>query len=345
MFSSRLPLPALIELCRAIRHQMDAGLTLARAMKQQGQSGPLAVRPVARRIAEHLHKGRDLKSVLEEERRCFPPLFLALSGVAEDTGKLPEVLKEMEDYFTLQVSLKRQFIRQITGPILRFVFAVLFLGGVIWLLGVIGDMRGPSPVSVMGMKGGRDALLFVGSIFGSILFMIFIYWYLKAVLERGEGIDRLLLSIPGIGGLMRALALSRFSMGMGLTMEAGVPVPEALRLSLNATNNAAYAAAIPKAQAGVEQGNTLTEALKETWLFPEEYLAIVETAEVSGKEPDTFERQAKWYHEEAARRMAMLATAAGWAVWVLVAAFIVAFILSMAFMYIGMIDQAASGRF
>ena len=193
------------------------------------------------------------------------------------------------------------------------------------------------------MKGGRDALLFMGTIFGSIFFLIFIYWYLKTVLERGEGIDKLLLSIPGIGGLMRALAVSRFSMGMGLTLEAGVPVPEALRLSLNATNNAAYAAAIPKAQAGVEQGNTLTEALKETWLFPEEYLSIVETAEVSGKEPDAFERQAKWYHEEAARRMATLASMAGWAVWILVAAFIVMFILSMAFMYIGAIDQATRG--
>ena len=145
MLSSRIPLPALIELCRAIRHQMDAGLTLARAMKQQGQSGPLAVRPVARRIAERLHKGHDLKDVLEGERKYFPPLFLALSGVAEDTGKLPEVLKEMEDYFTLQVSLKRQFIRQITGPILRFVFAVLILGFVIWILGVIAECAGRAP--------------------------------------------------------------------------------------------------------------------------------------------------------------------------------------------------------
>jgi type IV pilus assembly protein PilC len=96
LFSSRIPLSSLIELCRALRHNLSAGLRLVDVFRQQAKRGPARVRPVAERITQELERGGDLEGALEREKAAFPPLFLGLASVAEQTGNLPEVFRELE---------------------------------------------------------------------------------------------------------------------------------------------------------------------------------------------------------------------------------------------------------
>ena len=48
LFSSRLSLSNLIELCRSLRHYLGAGLPIVDAFRQQANKGALAIRPVTR---------------------------------------------------------------------------------------------------------------------------------------------------------------------------------------------------------------------------------------------------------------------------------------------------------
>jgi type II secretory pathway component PulF len=328
MFTSRLSLTSLIPFCRALRHQMQAGLTLAQAMKHQGKKGPLAVRPVAERIAERLVEGESFKAALKEERDRFPPLFLTLSAVAEETGQLPEVLREIEEYFELQVQQWKKFLSMIAWPAFQFVMAILVMALLIWLLGMIAGNDKPV-ITVFGLYGGTHAVLFL---LGWVALIVGIgagYWLLKEVLRSGGLIDSILLQIPVIGGCMRTFAIGRFSMGMALTMEAGVPIPDAARLSLYATGNGGFDAQGKKVAKVLKEGQTLTMALKETALFPEDYLSAVDNAEESGMEPDVFRRLAEQYHENGTRAMKLLTMVAGGLVWFLVASMIIYFIYSL----------------
>lgn len=329
MFSTRLSLVTLIPFCRALRHQLEAGLTLAQAMKMQARKGPLAVRSVAQRIADRLAEGDSLRDALKEERDHFPPLFLTISAVAEETGKLPEVLRELEDYFELQVQLWRKFLAMIAWPVIQFVLAILVLAALIWIMGLMPKgLNGKPVITVFGLYGEVHAILwlfgwalFVGGILGG-------YWVAKEVFRSGA-IDRFLIHVPVIGGCMRTLAIGRFSMGMALTLEAGVPTPEAARLSLYATGNGAFDAESKKVANLLREGQTLAWSLRESALFPEDYLAAVENAEESGTEPEVFNRLAQQYHEKGTTALKMLAWAATGLVWFLVAAVLIYFIFSL----------------
>ena len=79
--------------------------------------------------------------------------------------------------------------------------------------------------------------------------------------------------------------------------------------------------------------------------FPEEYLQIVEVAETSGTVPETLERLGPQFEDQARRSLGALAAALGWLVWIAVAAFIVFIIFSIVLTYVGMINDAASGKF
>src|SRR5438132_14091725 len=107
-FSGRLPVASLIEMCRTMRHYLGAGLTLRDVFRQQARKGSAALRPVAERISQGLERGEDLEAALNREKAAFPPLFLAMASVGEHSGMLPEVCTELEKYFTLQRTLRRQ---------------------------------------------------------------------------------------------------------------------------------------------------------------------------------------------------------------------------------------------
>src|SRR5262245_42272411 len=121
MFSSRLSLSVLIELCRSLRHYLGAGLTLTDVFAQQAKRGPAVFRPAAARTAADLTRGDALEDALKREAKLFPPLLLSLASVGERTGMLPEVFSELERYFLRQKELRNQFIARTAWPAIQFV--------------------------------------------------------------------------------------------------------------------------------------------------------------------------------------------------------------------------------
>jgi type II secretory pathway component PulF len=300
---------------------LEAGLTMAQAMKHQAKSGPAAIRPVAKRLASHLEEGDDLQTALKEVADRFPPLYLAIGSVAEETGTLPEALRELEEFFTLQLSLWKKFIAQITWPCVQFVLATLAISGLIWILGFLGaDKFG---MNVFGLSGASGAAIFFFTTWGIVAGFFVMIWFFRNVVGRGPAIDRFLMWLYALGPMLEAMALSRFSLSMSVTMEAGVPIPKAAKLSLESTSNYAYIDRVKPVQSMLKEGQTLTEALRAQHLFPEVFLDIVHTAEISGKEPESFYRQSKQYNEIAEMRLKILTQAAYWVVWGTVAVFIV----------------------
>jgi type II secretory pathway component PulF len=316
---------------------LEAGLTMAQAMKHQAKSGPAAIRPVAKRMAQQLEEGDDLQAALKEVADRFPPLYLAIGSVAEETGTLPEALRELEEFFTLQLSLWKKFIAQITWPCIQFVLATLVVSGLIWLLGIIAG--GSHGMSVFGLQGASGAAVFFFGVWGIVLGFFILLFFFRNVVGRGPMIDRVLMRLYAIGPMLEAMALARFSLSMAVTMDAGVPIPEAVKLAMKSTSNFAFIDRIPQTQSMLREGMSLTEALKEQHLFPEVFLDIVHTAEISGKEPDTFQRQAKQYNEIAEMRLKILSTAAYWVVWGIVAIFIILLIFNIYGQYLNQLGK------
>lgn len=337
--SSRLSYSELSELCRVLRHCVGAGLTVANVFRQQAGRGRAQLRPAAARIATALENGDSLEDALARERPTFPHLFVALLRVAENTGMVPEVCGELEKYYARQDMLKRRFLAQITWPVIQFFLAVFVLAALIWIMGLLaGRNPGQPPFDPLGLGllGTRGALIFLAVIFGTLGGVFAAYRIARRKLQ-GPAVDARLLRVPALGPCLRALALGRFSLALGLTTEAGMVLPRALRLSFRATDNDAFAAASSKAEKVVKAGDELARALGRTGLFPEEYLHIIEVGEESGRLPEVLRQQAVHYDDEAGRRLKALAATAGYGTWTLVAIFIIIAIFRIALSYIGML--------
>jgi type II secretory pathway component PulF len=334
MFSSKIPLSNLVELCRVLRHSLGAGLTLRDVFRQQAERGAAAVRPVALRIRSALDQGESLEAALEEERHRFPPLFLALASVGEQTGQLPEIFGELEKYYALQQKLRRQLISQSFLPVVQLVIAFGVIAILIFVLGIIGQAHpGSKPPGILGFTGAAGSIVFLLLSFGTIGLLVGAYLILTRAFQQKPFFDALLLRIPVLGPCAEALVLGRFAVALQLTLETGMPIQRAMRLSLEATGNTAFAAHAGTVNEALKGGEDLTAAVSRCRLFPTEFINMIAVAEEGGRVPEMMRHQAEHYYEEAARRLTVLTKLLTFGIWLLYAIFMVIAIFRIANIY------------
>ncbi|HLJ95601.1 MAG TPA: type II secretion system F family protein [Gemmataceae bacterium] len=326
LFATKLPLSSLIEFCRVLRHNLGAGLTLLHVFRQQAERGPRPVRPIADRISQDLEQGESLEVALKREQAAFPHMFVAMATVGEQTGCMPDVFAELEKYFVLQQKLRRQFFSQIAWPLLQFFAAPFVIALMLFVLAIFDSPMTPLGPAYKGVWGAAKFLL---HFFGTIAALVAGYYVITHILHRRPTVHALLLRLPVIGPCLSAIALSRFCLALRLTMNTGMPITKALRLSMRATGNDAFAVRAERAMVAVKEGEDLAQALRETRVFPEDFLDILANAEEGGRVPEVMEHQMEHYTEESRRRLSILTHTASGMIWLAVAGTLIFLIFSI----------------
>jgi type IV pilus assembly protein PilC len=334
LFSRRLSLASLIDLCHVLRVSLGAGIALRDVFRQQSQRGPAAVRALAMRIHKQLDRGNSLETALEAEREVFPPLFLSMAGVGEATGHLPEIFGELERYYRGQQQLRRYLRSRTIVPALQFLLAVLIIAGVLIVLGSINAARGAAPPRIFGLSGVGGAVLFLGLVLTGIVVGFAAFSIIARKLLHRPAVDAVLLHVPRLGPCLKTLALGRFSLALQMTLDSGMSVAQAVRLALAATGNGAFVGATPAAEQALKKGEPLTAALSKTGLFSREFLDMVAVGEESGRVPEVLRHQAQHYAEEAQQRMTALSRTITGAVWLAYVVFMAAAIFQIAGIYL-----------
>ncbi len=324
MFFARHSPKDLAGWCSAIKHGHGAGLPLVKVFDTLARSGPRGLRAAATSIRDALKSGDSLDDAVKKFVPNAPPVFRAMTVVADQTGHIPEVFGQLEIYFREQEKLERQFRAQAARPVIQFVLAVFILTAVVFTLAFIG----PQAEAVFG--GGPKRLVFGMVAVGLLIGAAFVLFrYLKNSAERQAKIGAFLLRLPTVGGCLTALAMGRFCLAMKLTMDSSLPVERAVQLSLEATGIEAFTEQGKHIGKQLERGAELAEAVGENPVFPPEFLAVLAVAEVSGQIPEVMARQAVHYREEATRRFASLTRQMNFALSVVVGLSLIAAIFTL----------------
>jgi type II secretory pathway component PulF len=137
------------------------------------------------------------------------------------------------------------------------------------------------------------------------------------------------------------MALARLAWSMNVTMNAGMEIRRALKLSLRSTQNARYTDQIPVIDAEITAGNSIHDAFCRAGGYPVEFLDTLAVGEDSGKVVESMGLLARQYQDRARAALVILTTIAGWIVWAAVASLIIVLIFRIFSFYIGAINAAA----
>lgn len=286
---------------------------------------------LGRYLVEHLQAGRSLGDSLEAYPSPLPHLFVSMIQVGEETGRLPESLRSLEEYYQLQEQMVAKLRGRVTILLVQLGLAILVIAAVI---GITTTLMPGGGVSLFGLRGWGGALGFVGICTGILVALFLFVRFCRRAIQTNGFISRTARKLPGLGPFLEALLLSRFALALRLTMDSSLALPRALKLSFAATADATFIRRGKVAIDGIRNGKDLSVALARTDLLPPMFLEVLTIGEISGVVPERMGQMAQEYHEESVRRAKGLVRWISLGLWGLYAVVVILAIFRVAGMYL-----------
>ena len=347
LFAPRISIKELAQLSRRVSTGLSAGVDVRRVWSREASAARGGMRHPLKEISQSVDRGVGVTDAVLATGAYFPPLFREIVRVGEQTGKLPEMLRQLSDEYDQQLKLRRIFVGVIFWPLLQLAAALAIVGFIIWVMGIIAQANGGEPIDILGfgLVGNKGLLIYLMILFWISLVCAILYGGIRRGLLWAAPLQRAIMRIPKVGSSIRTLALARLAWTMHVTLGAGMDLSRALRLSLASTRNVQFISQTEAVVRSVSHGREIHEALVETGAFPIEFLDTVEVGERSGRLAESMEVLSRQYQDEARSALQVLGVVAGFVVWSMVAVLIIVLILRIFSFYVGVINEAASGRF
>ncbi len=291
-------------------------------------------------VSRRIDAGQTVGEALEAQR-YLPPLAVEMINVGEQTGKLERVLRQLAEHYENILSLRRVFLMGLAWPLIQLFISVTVVGFLIWILGVIAESNGGQGIDMLGIGIGARGLWNYLNIlvFAALVVIVPIVFIQQGFLFTGP-LMRIMLRIPLIGPCLQYLALSRVAWALSMAIDAGMSAIASLRLALRASQNIYYSSAWPAVEQALERRCPMADALRASGRFPEEFLMVLETGELSGMVSETLDRHAADLRERAQALLRTLTVLAGTACSLAVMLIIGAVVLRMGMSYVNMLNDA-----
>jgi type II secretory pathway component PulF len=341
---------SLIQLCHRVGTAVRSGIDARRVWEMEERHATGALRGALSGIRQQVAAGGTVAEGMHAANGFFPPMFVQMVAVGEQTGKLDEVLHRLAEHYEHLASMRRNFWIGVAWPLFELVFAVLVIGLVIFITGIIGAARGGEAMDVLGwgLVGTRGAILWFvlcGCIAGGIALAA------HALIRGWLGPQPVLaaMRIPVLGTCLESLALSRLTWALALALDSGMDARRAVTLSIRSAQNPYYESALPRVAAGIRANRQFHESFADGGVFPGDFLQQLEAAEMAGATTEALLRLAKEYEDRARTSMRVLTGIATVGVMLLVFGVIIFAIFSLFYhAYLKpineMLDMTNSGR-
>lgn len=343
LFHPQLSNKGLADLCHRLAIEIESGIDIRRTWQRETDIARGRIRPLFAQIRDGVARGDELADALAKTG-MFPPLFLEMARVGEQTGTLGKVFTRLESHYRRQVRAERIFLGAIAWPMFELIFAILIVGGLIWILGVIAQRNNGQPIDILGfgLIGTRGLIIY------SVFWVIVGMGVASVVIALNRGmlwtrsLQRALIQIPAVGHALQRIALARIAWALHLTLNVDIGYRRIIPLALRSTANDYYIRHTDQIVKTVTAGEPLHVAFARSGAFPAEFIDALAAAEESGRLVESMERLSDRYEEEAEIAIKVLAKVLGFTVAGCVMAFIVFMIFRLANFYIGTINDAVN---
>lgn len=274
----------------ALRHLLDAGVPVVRALRTAAPRRDRRLRRTFLAAAEEVEAGNTLADAFAATGNAIPELDAAMIRVGENSGRLPDVLDSLAQWHDLTARLQARIRAGLVYPVV-LLHAAAFLV--------------PLPGFVLGNLSPMDYLRAAGS-FLQVVYVPLAVWLLlqnwpaaTRLLQRV--LDPLLLTIPGLGGGLKAMALAQFCSGFRALYSAGASTEECARQAASLCGSPGVARLVRGGADAARRGDSVSSGFSPS--APPELVAAWQTGEESGRLEPTLARLASIYVEQAENRL------------------------------------------
>ena len=290
---------------RQLATMIDAGLPLVQSLDILAQQEEDEIfREIVQNVKDEVEAGATLAAALQKHPRVFDNMYVNLVVAAEEAGTLDVILNRLATHIEKMEELKKKIKSALVYPTMIVTVAI----GVTIILMVFVVPVFEKLFAGMGATLPLPTRVVIGvsNIFKSylpivigivIILIIALRQYQKT--EKGKlRIDAFLLKIPIFGELFRKVAVARFARTLGTLVTSGVPILESLNIVAGAAGNKVVEEAIMKSRISISEGQTISEPLAESDVFPMMVTQMIAVGETTGALELMLNKVADFYEAE-----------------------------------------------
>jgi type IV pilus assembly protein PilC len=291
---------------RQLATMMSSGVPLVQSFDivGRGHDNP-SMQELILSIKADVEGGTALAEALKKHPLYFDDLFCNLVQAGEQAGVLEELLHKIATYKEKTESLKGKIRKAMFYPVAVIIVALLVTSVIMIFVipqfkalfaGFGSDLPAFTQMVVTMSEWMQEWWwVLVLGIIGSTMIVSYTW---KRSRKFRHSVDKLLLKLPIIGGIVNKAAIARFSRTLATMFAAGVPLVEALESVAGATGNVVYGEAVLRMREDVATGQSLQLAMKQQNIFPHMVIQMVAIGEESGSIDAMLSKVADFYEEE-----------------------------------------------
>lgn len=259
---------------------------------------------VLEEMTADITKGTPLSEAAGAHPDVFPSYYIGILRSAELSGDLDSVLLELSGYLERDLEARRKVKAALIYPAVVFAMSVVT---VIVLTAFVlprfekffASLHAKLPLATRILLNFSHFLtswwyLITG---GIVLVAVAVFIALRT--DQGQVLkDRLMLRLPIVGDLVLYAILERFCRILSAMTGAGVPIPEAMAVTSEATNNEVFRRGLNDARASMLRGEGLATPLAATGLFPGAANQMLRVGESTGTLDAQMETAAEYFERE-----------------------------------------------
>jgi len=309
----------IVEFLKSVGYGLNAGVPLLELLVSlQNDISSKKAKAALQELAMMISQGNSFSQSLRE-LGFFSPLVLSFAEVGEMTGNLGDNLIKAANRLEFLESLKGQVKKAMIYPL--FIAFTIMLSVGIWLFVVIPkvseflkalDVKLPAFTQyLIRLSQNRMELVYqVGSVIGVIISIIIANKMIKKFFGKEHIVlyikDRFFLFFPVVGRIIynyNHFLISSFAGGL---IGAGVNIDRIFHILSNVVNNAVYYRAIRKADVLIREGESISNAFRDSGVFSSMFNRYVNVGERTGTLDTQLEFMADIYREKVDSTLSLL---------------------------------------
>lgn len=268
---------------------LKSGVPLLQALELLIEQFEGNLRSILVQIKDQVKEGISFADALKQYPKIFDNIYVQLVRAGEASGKLETILERLTAFMERRAEIRKRIRSALTGPIIQLIAAVVVVSGM--LIFVVPTMAENFAESGQELPLPTRMLLAISHLFTRYYLVVIIllivgivgFRYWKSTPGGARMIDQIKLKLPIIGYFTRTNAIVQFCYTLGMLLEGGVNLAEALDIVVNIIDNRVLADALREARDKIIKQGKIAQYLKQTGIFPPIATYLISTGEQTGQ--------------------------------------------------------------
>jgi len=249
-------------------------------------------------------KGGELLSDAFAAQGMIPKIYTTTLMAGEKSGNVDEVLTRYVNFQRMAMTFRKKLFVSLIYPtllisVVMIMVMFLFTYVVPKFADLFNSLDAKLPaITVFMLAVGVNSQKYAPFVLVGVVVAGFLFWRWKETDRGADRIDRIILSLPLLGGIRIKHQVASFSRMLSTLLQGGLPLVPSMETAGSSMTSRRILKGVMRAGIRVREGQGLAPSLEEQKIFPELAVEMIEVGESTGALPAMLNSVAEFYEED-----------------------------------------------